>query len=694
MHAVTRQVRTASPIAWAIATLTMALGACGGDTTAPPATATTLAFSTQPGGAVAGAALSPAPVVEFRSAEGTRVPVTGSVTLSLGANAAGASLAGTVTVAAVNGAVTFSGISVSRAGAGYTLVASAAGVTSATSAPFDVTAGTHLVFGTQPSSGTGGLPLAAQPVVEVRDAGGALVTTPITVTLALVGGTGATLGGVTTAVTAGGTATFTGLLVDRATTGYTLHATAPGAADAESSPFAISVGPASGMSLITSARTALLAGETTTLTIQARDEGRNNLTVGGATVVVGTSGDPGTSGLAFGPVIDNGNGTYSATVRGASPGTPRFVFGGMNGTNIATVLPAIGVTAFTAVSAGWKHTCAVSADGQLLCWGDNSSGQLGGAAAGGAPVVLPGNSWTRVSAGFKHTCAIAAAGAASCWGNDDYGQLGRGTSGSAIDPPAAVSGGFAFLDIETSLGIPVPGLSEEGFSTCGITTGGAALCWGDSRLGQVGNGSKTEVALPAAAGLSSVGSIGIGPEHACAIAVTTRYCWGSNNGGLLGNGGSLTGETCGGVSCRSTPLALDGGYTAGSLTVGVRHSCALAGGSAYCWGSSGSSPTAVPGVSFTRISAGDEFTCGISNGSAYCWGTNGAGQLGIGSQSAQATPQQISTVGLTAVDAGGSHACGLTASGVIYCWGANSSGQLGDGTTTMRLTPVELTFHR
>ena len=183
-----------------------------------------------------------------------------------------------------------------------------------------------------------------------------------------------------------------------------------------------------------------------------------------------------------------------------------------------------------------------------------------------------------------------------------------------------------------------PGLSEEGFSTCGITTGGAALCWGDSRLGQVGNGSKTEVALPAAAGLSSVGSIGIGPEHACAIAVTTRYCWGSNNGGLLGNGGSLTGETCGGVSCRSTPLALDGGYTAGSLTVGVRHSCALAGGSAYCWGSSGSSPTAVPGVSFTRISAGDEFTCGISNGSAYCWGTNGAGQLGIGSQSAQATP--------------------------------------------------------
>src|SRR2546430_2144210 len=46
------------------------------------------------------------------------------------------------------------------------------------------------------------------------------------------------------------------------------------------------------------------------------------------------------------------------------------------------------------------------------------------------------------------------------------------------------------------------------------------------------------------------------------------------------------------------------------------------------------------------------------------------------------------TLTFTAVSAGESHTCGVTAVGAAYCWGNNSNGRLGDGTTTYRVTPV------
>jgi len=65
---------------------------------------------------------------------------TGTITVALGANPGGGTLAGTKSVAAVSGVATFSTLSINNAGTGYTLVASAAGLTGATSAAFNITA--------------------------------------------------------------------------------------------------------------------------------------------------------------------------------------------------------------------------------------------------------------------------------------------------------------------------------------------------------------------------------------------------------------------------------------------------------------------------------------------------------------------------------------------------------------------------
>jgi hypothetical protein len=70
----------------------------------------------------------------------------------------------------------------------------------------------------------------------------------------------------------------------------------------------------------------------------------------------------------------------------------------------------------TAIGGGFRHTCAVLADGSLRCWGANGSGELGD---GTRAIALPGNavvsSATAISTGSEHACALTA-GRVQYWG--------------------------------------------------------------------------------------------------------------------------------------------------------------------------------------------------------------------------------------------------------------------------------------
>ena len=89
------------------------------------------------------------------------------------------------------------------------------------------------------------------------------------------------------------------------------------------------------------------------------------------------------------------------------------------------------------VSAGELHTCVVMLSGAVKCWGYTASGQLGNGTptspwSSPVPVDVEGLSAgvVSVSAGFDHTCAITAAGAVKCWGSNDTGQFGDGSTTS------------------------------------------------------------------------------------------------------------------------------------------------------------------------------------------------------------------------------------------------------------------------
>jgi alpha-tubulin suppressor-like RCC1 family protein len=244
---------------------------------------------------------------------------------------------------------------------------------------------------------------------------------------------------------------------------------------------------------------------------------------------------------------------------------------------------------------------------------------------------------------------------------------------------------------------------SSGFTSCGVTAAGAAYCWGDNQEGELGNGDYLLRAhqvspVPVAGGLSFA-SVSTGILHTCGVTVTgAAYCWGLNGSGQLGSGtGALN---------QFAPGLVAGGQTFVAVSVGHVHTCGVTtGGSAYCWGGNDHGQlgdggtvqqvTPVPvtgGLTFRVVRTGGEATCGLTPaGAAYCWGSNLSGGLGDGTTTDRYNPTPVAgAIAFADVGVGGGFSCGVTAAGAAYCWGANNYGQLGNGSTTNSLVPVRV----
>jgi alpha-tubulin suppressor-like RCC1 family protein len=109
---------------------------------------------------------------------------------------------------------------------------------------------------------------------------------------------------------------------------------------------------------------------------------------------------------------------------------------------VPTAVTGLG-NSVVAVAAGHAHTCALRTDGSVVCWGLNDRGQLGDgtttdrttptAVAGLASYVVA------ITAGEYHTCALTLGGTVVCWGANSSGQLGDGTT-TDRHTPTLVSG--------------------------------------------------------------------------------------------------------------------------------------------------------------------------------------------------------------------------------------------------------------
>jgi hypothetical protein len=265
-----------------------------------------LGFLQGPSNTVAGATISPQVTVEVRDAGGNRViTAANTISMAIGNNAGpGGILSGNPPTAAVNGLATFSSLSIDKIGTGYTLVATTGGLSNATSAAFNITAGTatKLAFFVQPSNGTGGATLATIQV-EVQDGGGNRVTSAsnnITVAIGTNPNSGS-LGGTKTVAASSGVAQFSTLSIDSAGTGYTLTASASGLAGAASNPFNITVGAAAklGFRVAPSSSTGGVAFSPA-IQVEVQDLGGNRVTTASNSITLAILSNPGPNAVLTG----------------------------------------------------------------------------------------------------------------------------------------------------------------------------------------------------------------------------------------------------------------------------------------------------------------------------------------------------------------------------------------------------------
>ena len=307
----------------------------------------------------------------------------------------------------------------------------------------------------------------------------------------------------------------------------------------------------------------------------------------------------------------------------------------------------------TSLSVGGSVACATSGDKHIYCWGDQTYGQLGNGVSATGTSVVPtlvlgpsGTSFVAVSAGGTHACALDVSGKAYCWGQDSVYQLGNGERFRVNSTtPIPVSGGLNFAMI-----------TAGGRHTCALTDDGSAYCWGSNARGQVAAGNVGDTLdIPALiAGGTKFTMLSAGESHTCGITTAgAALCWGANDSGQLGNNSTAD---------SNSPVAVTGGLLFKFISAGRSNTCGVTtAGAVYCWGANGygqigngsldagpfKSPTAVQpvaGVTFAAVAVGYRHACAVGANAAYCWGSNVFGALGNELQAMkQPTPQRIAT---------------------------------------------------
>lgn len=384
-----------------------------------------------------------------------------------------------------------------------------------------------------------------------------------------------------------------------------------------------------------------------------------------------------------------------------------------------TVSPGV-----AALALGYDHTCALTHEGWVRCWGNGDHGKTGHASKENIgdnelPAVTMdvdiGGTAVEIDLGTAFSCALRRNGQVFCWGFYELGRLGLGpgVTQDIGDDETPFTGGA----------VPLPSsavdLSVGGSHACAVLDDASLYCWGDGGAGKLGYGTVSSVGLddtPLTQGPVPLGHdvarVAAGAGHTCVIATTGAvYCWGDAAHGILGN--ATNNPDIGDDEPASAATAVSLSSPAIDITAGSQHTCVLlTSGEVVCWGDGGEGRLGygstqdigdnedlsgiqvdLGGAPVLRISAGRSHTCALlDGGDVRCWGQGAAGKLGQGNTNnlGDGGGEVPATIPSVIVDdkpmsrvldvvAGGDHTCARLDGGRVRCWGESAAGQLGYG---------------
>jgi alpha-tubulin suppressor-like RCC1 family protein len=342
---------------------------------------------------------------------------------------------------------------------------------------------------------------------------------------------------------------------------------------------------------------------------------------------------------------------------------------------------------------------------------------------------------TQLALGGMHSCALAADGEILCWGTNDQGQLARDGAGPLYEPNPTRLG-------KTQM------ISAGGAGvTCALLSGDDLTCWGYNLFGWFAEAPEMGALATVAEGLANVRQIAVGTTHACLLVHEFVECWGISTDFALGvdtqrlsfadrsvvdvpdsvqvavgtgscalgsdaqvrcwGGGSAEAQIV--TDATGEPLAAVHQIAVG----GTRTACAaLDDGRALCWGANDTGQLGNPAVTGTtlphavvvsdatgaplsgveQVGVGFYHACArLSDGSVMCWGQRdrlGGGGTGSAAQPFATPVRDIDDA--IDVACGGSHSCVRRKSGQVQCWGDNAEGQLGVVGMGAATTPVDV----
>jgi alpha-tubulin suppressor-like RCC1 family protein len=284
-----------------------------------------------------------------------------------------------------------------------------------------------------------------------------------------------------------------------------------------------------------------------------------------------------------------------------------------------TTTPATvsGITNATAIYAGGGFSCALLSDATVRCWGTNMHGELGigdsSTTYRSTPVTPAGlSSVIALAVSSATACALEQAGTLKCWGYNGGGGVVLGSTNFYEYSPLAIPG------ITGAKAIAIGGTHG-----CVLVSDGTPKCWGQNGFLAAGAPeSMFSVDTPRTADGTGPGFTGItaGHNHTCVLKNGTATCWGENRLGQLGNSTVLDPQPAQVLNMISGISILSAGDTS---------TCALlTNGNVWCWGSVMSTESTTPTVYPVQVNltgakniVGGSHSCAIlGSGSVSCWG--------------------------------------------------------------------------